>query len=241
MSRPEASGPPRVSALSAEVVRQRADRLAHDFNNLLTTILGYANLLSRSLDEGDPRRADADEIIAGAQRASALVRELEAIGRDPDGGASHRPRGFSDEAAEPAGESEGGAAPGQRPGSRGAILVVDDERTVRYLVRTILTRAGYEVTEAVGADDAEQCLAGCPGSLDLVISDIDLPDRSGPELAGCLRRARPGLKVLFISGHSADEIRRHRHIEPDTPFIQKPFTAEALIEQVQLALFTPGR
>lgn len=211
-----------------DVMRQRADRLAHDFNNLLTTMLGYANLLSRSLDEGDPRRADADEIVAVAQRASALVRQLARLGRD-------------EEANDPAAGSAGDPSATPRSSARGTILVVDDERTVRYLVRTILTRAGYEVGEAATAEGAERWLASHAGSLDLLISDIALPDGSGPNLAGRLCRRQPSLKVLFISGYNDDQIRRDARITPDTPFIQKPFTAETLTEQVQLALFPPGR
>ena len=120
MPRPTPTRHSRPSEVPLDVVRQRADLLAHDFNNLLTTILGYANLLSRSLNEDDPRRADADEIIAGAQRASALVRQLELLARGED-------------TNEPAGGSVGHPSTNPRSSSRQTILVVDDERTVRYL------------------------------------------------------------------------------------------------------------
>ena len=107
---------------------------------------------------------------------------------------------------------------------------------MRYLVRTILTRAGYEVSEAGTAAEAERWLATHAASLDVLISDITLPESSGLDLAGRLRRRQPSLKVLFISGRRDDQIRRDARIEPDTPFLQKPFTAEELTEQVQRLL-----
>ncbi len=201
----------------------QADRLAHEFNNLLTTILGYANLLARSLDDGDPRRADAEEIVASAQRASDLIRDLKNLGLPAATG------GQVGTASQPVGHSTSDVQPG-RPG---VILVVDDERAVRYLVRTILTRAGHDVAEAAGAAEACRWVDRHAGPLDLVISDLALADGTGPDLVVRLRGARPGLKVLLMSGSSDDEIRRDSRIPPDTPFIQKPFSPGGLTDKLR--------
>ncbi len=218
---------------SPEALRRRADRLAHDFTNLLTTILGYANLLSRSLDEGDPRRADVEEIIAGAQRASGLVRELDWFGRVEPGPGS--------QASLPATSPATGCGSGMEPTGpmaplRARVLVVDDERTVRYLVRTILARAGHDVFEAATADAAESWLAGQPEPVDLLIADVVLPGSSGPDLLARLRRRQPALKVLFISGYSDEHIRRDPRIEAGTAFVQKPFGPEGLTDRVRRVL-----
>jgi DNA-binding NtrC family response regulator len=72
--------------------------------------------------------------------------------------------------------------------------------------------------------------------VDLVISDVALPASSGPELVQRLRARQPGLKVLFMSGYSDEQIRRDGSVDPDTPFVQKPFTVDALTGAVRQIL-----
>jgi CheY-like chemotaxis protein len=230
---------PRESPTSADLQR-RADALAHDFNNLLNTIAGYANLLARSLDEDDPRRADAEEIVSGAQRVSDLVVELTRLSRLPEPSApavSVVPGADEDpDEGDARRDAEVLRPSGRTDTARATVLVVDDERPVRYLVRTLLTRAGYEVSEAATADEADQQLAARQGAVDLVISDVALPASSGPELVQRLRARQPGLKVLFMSGYSDEQIRRDGSVDPDTPFVQKPFTVDALTGAVRQIL-----
>jgi CheY-like chemotaxis protein len=69
--------------------------------------------------------------------------------------------------------------------------------------------------------------------LDLVITDVAMPDMNGHELAAHLRRLRPGLPVLFMSGYTDDEMVRRGLLEPDHPFLSKPFTPEILAANVR--------
>jgi two-component system cell cycle sensor histidine kinase/response regulator CckA len=128
-------------------------------------------------------------------------------------------------------------AAAERPQSlrgRETILVVEDEEIVRQLVRKILQRLGYNVIvvgtpqQALDIPDAER--------LDLLISDVVLPHMSGRAVADQLRARRPGLRVLFMSGYTDDAIVHRGVLDPDTPFIQKPFTPEALAHRVRQVL-----
>jgi signal transduction histidine kinase len=114
------------------------------------------------------------------------------------------------------------------------ILVVEDEEIVRQLVRKILQRLGYRVIvvgtpqEALDVPDTER--------VDLLISDVVLPHMSGRAVADQLRARRPALRVLYMSGYTDDAIVHRGVLDPNTPFIQKPFTPEALAHRVRQVL-----
>lgn len=116
------------------------------------------------------------------------------------------------------------------------VLVVDDDARMRSLERRILETGPYEVIEAAGAREALQILrAG--RVLDLLIADLDMPEVSGEEMVLQIRRARPGQKVLYVSGN-VDRLLDARQILGDgEAFVDKPFTAKALLEGVSLLLF----
>jgi two-component system, cell cycle sensor histidine kinase and response regulator CckA len=112
----------------------------------------------------------------------------------------------------------------------GSVLVAEDDPAVRRVVVETLTRAGLDV-EAVGDGvEALRLLAGGP-TPDLVVTDVRMPRLSGPELVREARRRRPGLCVLFVSGHTGDDM-PDRFLEPGDRLLGKPFSAEALIEAV---------
>jgi two-component system, cell cycle sensor histidine kinase and response regulator CckA len=112
----------------------------------------------------------------------------------------------------------------------GSVLVAEDDPAVRRVVVETLTRAGLDV-EAVGDGvEALRLLAGGP-TPDLVVTDVRMPRLSGPELVREARRRRPGLRVLFVSGHTGDDM-PDRFLEPGDRLLGKPFSAEALIEAV---------
>jgi CheY-like chemotaxis protein len=206
-------------------LQRRSETLAHDLNNVLTTILGYASLLARSLDEGDPRRRDAEEIITATGQLRELVGSVERLGR------AASPTHGEPPAAVSVGRGPDASAPG-----RGTVLVVDDERPVRHLVRMILGRAGYAVSEAATSREAEAWMAAQGGTVDLVMCDLDLPEGSGTELVERLRARQPSLKALFISGYSDPQARGKNAPDPACPFLPKPFTVEALTAVVEQIL-----
>jgi CheY-like chemotaxis protein len=115
------------------------------------------------------------------------------------------------------------------------ILVVEDEAPVRALIRRILTDRGYTVLIAATGEEALTVAAGA-GQIALLVTDVVMPGMSGRDLADRLVARTPGLKVLFASGYTDDEIVRHGPLNPHTPFLPKPFTPEGLLRQIRAVL-----
>jgi len=131
---------------------------------------------------------------------------------------------------------EASAAPARRSAGQGTILVVEDDAGVRKLIISTLQKRGYIVVEAADGAAAERaCSVGAP-HVDLVLCDVVLPGLGGVELADQLSSLRPGMRVLFMSGYNADEAFHDRLLDPAVGFIAKPFSQDALLEAVELAL-----
>ncbi len=109
------------------------------------------------------------------------------------------------------------------------ILVVEDEGAVRTLIiRMVLEEQGYTVLSASGGTQARELLLSNDGKVDLLLTDVIMPEISGRELAFSFRELRPELQVLFMSGYTDDALDRHGLHGSTEHFIQKPFsTAEA--------------
>jgi two-component system cell cycle sensor histidine kinase/response regulator CckA len=116
------------------------------------------------------------------------------------------------------------------------ILLVEDDTSVRNLVRRVLKSRGYEVLAAEDGGDALRVASDVDLPVDLVLTDIVMPEMSGRELVEALHTGRPTLRVLYMSGYTDDEIVRRGLNDPGMSFIQKPFTAENLAMQVRKAL-----
>ncbi|HZU24687.1 MAG TPA: response regulator [Bryobacteraceae bacterium] len=117
------------------------------------------------------------------------------------------------------------------------ILVVEDEGGIRALVRKILERHGYAVLDASDPESALEVVRN--NAIDLIITDIKMPAMDGQELAQQLRRLRPEMKVLFISGYTEDASMYTRDLGPGMAFLQKPFTLGALVGKVRDVLGAP--
>jgi len=127
----------------------------------------------------------------------------------------------------------------RRP-SETTILLVEDEPMVRRLALRVLETAGFQVLEAGSGEHALRLSRECGGRIDLLITDVVMPQMSGRELSRQLAAARPDLRVLYMSGHSEDTIHSHGLIEPDRTFIEKPFTPAGLLRKVEEALAGPA-
>ena len=127
----------------------------------------------------------------------------------------------------------GQCAPGS--GSE-TVLVVEDEQGILTLVKTALEKKGYTVLTAGSPGDAISQVRLHRGPLHLLLTDIVMPDMSGKDLHERIVAMRPGLKVLFMSGHTADVIARRGIIDEGTPFLQKPFLVQALCDRVRETL-----
>jgi PAS domain S-box-containing protein len=117
------------------------------------------------------------------------------------------------------------------------ILLVEDEEILRRYARLLLEGNGYRLLEASNGEDALRIVQQEKvNPIHLLMTDVVMPGMSGRDLADSLDSLRPGVKVLYISGHTEDEIVRHGVMEKRVNFIQKPFTAEELAKKVREVL-----
>ena len=129
-----------------------------------------------------------------------------------------------------------GAARQKPRGGRETILLVEDEAGVRNLARNMLAKLGYRVLEAAGPSEALSFWDSEQRSVDLLLTDVVMPQMSGRELADRLAESRPGLKILYITGYSDDVILKRGIEAGKAALLQKPFTREALGRSVRAAL-----
>jgi CheY-like chemotaxis protein len=123
---------------------------------------------------------------------------------------------------------------------RGAetILVVEDEAAVRRMAARALSAQGYAVLEAENGAEALDLLGRAKGPIDLVLTDVVMPMVNGRELGERLAVERPGLRILFMSGYTDDDIVRRGLLRPGSPFLQKPFMPGDLSRKVREVLDT---
>ena len=115
------------------------------------------------------------------------------------------------------------------------VLLVEDEEALRCLAAHVLRRCGYAVLEAADGVEALQGVERHAGPLHLLVTDVVMPRMGGRELAECLGRQRPGLRVLYLSGYTEDVILR-QGAEVEVPFLQKPFKPDVLAHKVREVL-----
>jgi len=137
---------------------------------------------------------------------------------------SPRPRPVAPETAEPAAGS-------------GTILLVEDQAEVRQFIALVLESYGYRVLTASGAEEALAHLGS--ETPDLLLTDLIMPKTNGRALAALSRAVQPNLKVMFMSGHSADTLTAHGDSLLNASFLQKPFTPQTLATRVRQILDTP--
>jgi len=113
------------------------------------------------------------------------------------------------------------------------ILLAEDDEMVRNLVCEVLKRYDYQVLEATNGGEAARLSEEYQGPIDLLLTDVIMPEMSGRELAKRLVQLRPEMKVLYMSGYPDHAIVQHGMLDPETPFLQKPFTPHALARRVR--------
>jgi two-component system cell cycle sensor histidine kinase/response regulator CckA len=133
----------------------------------------------------------------------------------------------------PPGAPEPSAAAGQRPGLR--VLVVEDSTELADVIRRLLEPAGYGVTTAGSPREALDRLdAGL--AVDLVVTDVVMPEMTGPELAAAIRTRQPDLPIIYTSGYTAGALDQRLRLEPDTILVAKPFTRASLLAAIDRLL-----
>lgn len=116
------------------------------------------------------------------------------------------------------------------------LLLVEDEYAVRQAAAEFLRRQGYEVIEAKDGLDALAVAAKHPSKIDIIVSDVVMPNMSGGEFAKALSRVRPDARFLFVSGFAGKTVLDHKVVDLETNFLQKPFTLSQLSAKIRAAL-----
>jgi len=233
-----------------------ASRGAHELNNLLTVIRMNADIIESSLGEAKLSTQEAGEIRLAAERAEAITKKLlltsrrvlpQATGLDRGASSVPLPGSPMKESGEETADRESAGRNSSKvrrlkhgaPTGRETILLVDDEKSLRKLGKRVLTEAGYHVLEASDGAMALRIAAEQVGEIDLVLTDVEMPTLGGRGMVDELHELSPGLRVLFMSGYTDNEILRRGIQKSETDFLQKPFTADALRSAVRAVLSKP--
>jgi two-component system cell cycle sensor histidine kinase/response regulator CckA len=139
----------------------------------------------------------------------------------------------ADESAE---ELSPAKSPQTEAGGCETVLLVEDEESVRELVRLTLTARGYNVLEAENGECGLRIAEDFKEHIDILITDVVMPGIGGRELAKKLLGLRPGISVLYLSGYTEDTVVTQGALGPDTAFLQKPFTLQNLAKKVREVL-----
>jgi CheY-like chemotaxis protein len=126
--------------------------------------------------------------------------------------------------------------PAAAKGGSETVLVVEDEEQLLRAVSGMLRRSGYEVLGANSPAEALLLSEQHAGDVDLLLSDVVMPLLNGQQLADRLRCTRPGMKVAFMSGYTANVLDRQELLAPGFVLIQKPFSASTLLHKIREAL-----
>jgi two-component system cell cycle sensor histidine kinase/response regulator CckA len=129
-----------------------------------------------------------------------------------------------------------GVEASESPRGSETVLLVEDDSLVRQVVRWILDNRGYTVLEAEGPGAALEIATRHTAPIDLLLTDVIMPQMSGRVLADLLMLERPGMAVLFMSGYTANAVVQHGVLDLSKAYLQKPFTPDALARTIRRAL-----
>ncbi len=233
-----------------------ASRSAHELNNVLTVMRMNAELLEPELAKYGAPVQEVQDIIVAAERAQVLTKQLLVSSRRtyPQPTGLDRLEGTNGLASadstnglvSPDSTDEMGAPTVKKKASRSkeiaggeTVLLVEDEKALRRLTARILGEAGYRVLEAADGAKALRVAADEVGEIDIVLTDVEMPTLGGRGMVAELNELSPGIRVLFMSGYTDNEILRRGIRTQETHFLQKPFTAEGLKAAVRAVLTQP--
>jgi two-component system, cell cycle sensor histidine kinase and response regulator CckA len=132
--------------------------------------------------------------------------------------------------------AEGAAVEPALPRGSETVLLVEDEGTLRELIRELLESSGYAVLEARHGAEALKLCERHPDPIHLLMTDVVMPGISGRELAGQVKAVRPAIRTVYMSGYTDDAVVLHGVLSEEMAFLQKPFTQEALARKVREVL-----
>jgi two-component system, cell cycle sensor histidine kinase and response regulator CckA len=137
---------------------------------------------------------------------------------------------------EDAAQSGAGPLPAHRGVKAATILVAEDEPGIRRIAERILTGAGFDALVAASGPEALDIARGHEGSVDVLLTDVVMPQMSGVRLADLLKREHPGLETIFMSGYPDQMLSARGVLEETHNYLHKPFTASELLDEVERAL-----
>jgi CheY-like chemotaxis protein len=191
-------------------------------NNTLMVINGFSELLLGLMSECDPHRRYVEEIQRAGQHAAELTQKLLPRARPPSpppaevSRATRTLRGLS-----------------HAHSGHETILLVEDDEAVRDTIGHELVVLGYRVVEAADGPEALRVAQEQPGrQIDLLLTDVVMPDMDGCALAARLRERQPGLKVIFSSGYARDVALGQSPHRSGDGFLPKPYNAAALVHTI---------
>lgn len=224
-----ADAPDRTREL--EEADRTAGYVAHELNNLLTVVQINTEFLLEAAGENSESVEELGEIQRAARRASILARQLLASSRHEPFDAAVAEQNLKKKAA-----AKSASLAEKAPRAAETILLVEDEAAVRSLARKVLIQRGFRVLEASDGAIALRIAASHVGEIDLVLTDVAMPNLGGRGMVEELRELSPGLRVLFMSGYAKEEVFPDKASAATTPYLQKPFTSDTLYSQVRSAL-----
>ncbi|HST08275.1 MAG TPA: response regulator, partial [Gemmatimonadaceae bacterium] len=204
-----------------EEANKIAGHVAHELNNLLTVIQINTEFLLESARDNPESSEELEEIQTASKRASILARQLLASSRLEPFDPAIAEASLKKKAAQKT-EAAGIA---KAPRIAETILLVEDEAAVRGLAKKVLSQRGYRVLEASDGAIALRIAASHVGEIDLVLTDIEMPNLGGRGMVEELRELSPGMRVLFMSGFQKDELFSGED-SAHVAYLQKPFTSD---------------
>jgi CheY-like chemotaxis protein len=209
-----------------ESTGQLGGGVAQDVSNLLAVISNYAAFVGDEVAKDGAQvnwqsiREDVRQIQLAARRAADLTL-LPATGQGIQ--------------AEPMPEPQPGGGAGE------TVLIVEDEPAMREVTRRILSRSGYTVIAAATGHEAIEIAASHTGDIDVLLTDVVMPQMLGKEAAERIRALRPGVTVLFMSGYARGVLDPQGVVEAGVNLIQKPFSEAELLATLRrtIASATP--
>lgn len=212
-------------SLRMEAKGSLADELTNDFNNILQGISGYTEMLLRGKKPDDPDFPNLTAIFKAAERGTRLIRQLLSFSQ-----------GVNAQKGQTAGTAEALETPPPPLGGQETILVVDDEKSIIDMARTILNQFGYQVLTAANGREALEHYQQFPQKIDLVILDIGMPEMDGQECLRKLLKGDPHARIIFTSGYLSDASIAEHMKSGAVGYIGKPYKVTEFLKNVRTVL-----
>ena len=206
-------------------------RLLHDFNNILLVVVAHADLAIDFLAADHPARRHVESSKSAAQSAAALLHEFTCGAPNWSGVPILNSKPL--QASEPVTPACALHPPSSRPPQAATILLVEDESLILNSNAEFLSAAGYNVLSAGTGGEAMEIIEAYKGPIDLLVTDMMLPQVSGPELAVSLASSHPEAMVLATSGHPEEYVLRQPRIGH---YLAKPFSLTDLHDKIRSIL-----